>query len=201
MVLEALLAGGGCSFCTLAILYLPNHINPKPLPLTPQKKNSEGIPAIFCGLYSYFFLPNYPDSDSSKFLSADETRAIIANLPATQPTSAAKTWDWAQAKALFKDPTFVTFTLLWICHAIGGWGVSTVLPTVIYELGMTGTAVAQLMTMVGPDELELRGASENYLADLFFYAANVCFWLYLPCANRLADSSQTRFALVSCHRQ
>jgi hypothetical protein len=26
--------------------------------------------------------------------------------------------------------------------------VSTVLPTVIYELGLTGTAVAQLMTMV-----------------------------------------------------
>ena len=49
---------------------------------------------------------------------------------------------------LFKDPSFFTFTLPWICHAIGGWGVSTVLPTVIYELGMTGTAEAQLMTMV-----------------------------------------------------
>jgi hypothetical protein len=49
---------------------------------------------------------------------------------------------------LLRDPTFYTFTLLWICHAIGGWGVSTVLPTVIYELGLTGTAVAQLMTMV-----------------------------------------------------
>ena len=108
----------------------------------------EGIPAIFCGLYTYFFLPNYPDS--SKFFSEDEKRAIIANLPATQPNSKAKTWDWSQAKTLFRDPTFFTFTLLWICHAIGGWGVSTVLPTVIYELGMTGTAIAQLMTMVSP---------------------------------------------------
>lgn len=108
--------------------------------------SSEGIPAIFCGLYTYFFLPNYPNS--SNVFSEDEKQAIIANLPSTQPTSTAKTWDSSQAKVLFRDPTFFTFTLLWICHAIGGWGVSTVLPTVIYELGMTGTAVAQLMTMV-----------------------------------------------------
>ncbi|KAM0716542.1 hypothetical protein Q7P37_007987 [Cladosporium fusiforme] len=106
---------------------------------------AEGIPAILCGIYTYFFLPNYPES--CKFFSEDEKRAIVANLPATQPSSSAKTWDWNQAKKLFKDPTFSTFTLLWICHAIGGWGVSTVLPTVIYELGMTGTAEAQLMTM------------------------------------------------------
>lgn len=108
--------------------------------------SSEGIPAIFCGVYTYFFLPNYPNS--SNVFSEDEKQAIIAKLPATQPTSTAKTWDSSQAKVLFRDPTFFTFTLLWICHAIGGWGVSTVLPTVIYELGMTGTAVAQLMTMV-----------------------------------------------------
>jgi hypothetical protein len=126
--------------------------SPIPKPLTP---NSEGIPAIFCGIYTYFFLPNYPDS--CKFFSEDEKRAIIANLPATQPTSTAKTWDWSQAKTLFKDPTFFTFTLVWICHAIGGWGVSTVLPTVIYELGMTGTAVAQLMTMVSSCALAWTG--------------------------------------------
>jgi hypothetical protein len=39
--------------------------------------------------------------------------------------------------------------------------VSTVLPTVIYELGLTGTAVAQLMTMVSsisPSMSPLRGS-------------------------------------------
>lgn len=107
---------------------------------------SEGIPAILCGIYTYFYLPNYPDT--SEFLSEDEKHAIISNLPASQPSSSAKTWDWEQARALLRDPTFYTFTFLWICHAIGGWGVSTMLPTVIYELGLTGTAVAQLMTMV-----------------------------------------------------
>lgn len=115
--------------------------------LTPRLFSfSEGIPAIFCGIYTFFYLPNYPDT--STFLSEDEKQAIISNLPATQPSSLAKTWDWEQARTLLRDPTFYTFTLLWICHAIGGWGVSTVLPTVIYELGLTGTAVAQLMTMV-----------------------------------------------------
>jgi hypothetical protein len=114
---------------------------------TVNSPTAKVSPPYFAASTTYFFLPNYPNS--CKFFSEDEKRAIIANLPATQPTSTAKTWDWSQAKTLFKDPTFFTFTLLWICHAIGGWGVSTVLPTVIYELGMTGTAVAQLMTMVG----------------------------------------------------
>jgi len=105
----------------------------------------EGIPAILCGIYTFFFLPDYPQE--SKFLSEDEKNAIIDNLPKTQPTSTAKTWNLEQVKLLFRDPTFPTFTMIWICHSIGGWGVSTVLPTVIYELGLTGSAEAQLMTM------------------------------------------------------
>lgn len=69
-------------------------------------------------------------------------------MPKTQPKSGAKTWNREQVKALFKDPTFATFLVIWICHAIGGWGVSKVLPTVVYDLGMEGSAVSQLMTMV-----------------------------------------------------
>ena len=59
----------------------------------------------------------------------------------------AKTWDFEQVKSLFKDPTFVPFLFIWITHGIGGWGISFVLPTVIYELGISGTANSQLMTM------------------------------------------------------
>ncbi|KAK5106595.1 hypothetical protein LTS08_000716 [Lithohypha guttulata] len=105
----------------------------------------EGIPAILCGIYTLFFLPDYPET--AKFLTQDEKDIIINNLPNTQPKSLAETWNWQQAKALFRDPTFPTFTLVWIFHSIGGWGVSTVLPTVIFELGLTGSAEAQLMTM------------------------------------------------------
>lgn len=92
-------------------------------------------------------LPNYPD-ENCKWLSPEEKRTLLDSLPETQPKAGARTWNSEQVKALFRDPTFPTFTLIWVCHAIGGWGISTVLPTVIYELGLTNTAVAQLMTMV-----------------------------------------------------
>lgn len=105
----------------------------------------EGIPAALCGIYTFFFLPNYPEG--AKFLDEEEKQVLLDHLPKTQPTSKARTWDTEQVKALFRDPTFPTFTMIWVFHAIGGWGISTVLPTVIYELGLTDTAVAQLMTM------------------------------------------------------
>ena len=96
----------------------------------------EGIPAILCGIYTLFFLPNFPDA-KARFLSEQDKQTIFDSLPKTQPKAGAKTWNSEHVKALFKDPTFPTFTLVWICHAIGGWGVGTVLPTVIYELGLT----------------------------------------------------------------
>ncbi|KAH7305314.1 high-affinity nicotinic acid transporter [Stachybotrys elegans] len=105
----------------------------------------EGIPAILCGVYTFFFLPNYPETVS--FLDEDERKAILADLPEEAPTMKAKTIDVAQIKDLFQDPTFVPFLMIWITHGIGGWGISFVLPTVIYELGISGTAVTQVMTM------------------------------------------------------
>jgi len=107
----------------------------------------EGIPAILCGIYTLFFLPNYPGPES-KFLTPTETEVLVEDLPKSQPDAKAKTWNPAQVKALLRDPTFCTFTLIWMCHAIGGWGITTVLPTVIHDLGLTDTAVSQLMTMV-----------------------------------------------------
>ncbi|KEF52038.1 uncharacterized protein A1O9_12028 [Exophiala aquamarina CBS 119918] len=105
----------------------------------------EGLPVLFCAVYTFFFLPNYPET--VKFLSKEEKGAILASLPAEAPTMNAKTWDFSQVKSLFKDPTFVPFLMIWITHGIGGWGISFVLPTVIYELGISGTANSQLMTM------------------------------------------------------
>lgn len=105
----------------------------------------EGIPPILCGIYTFFLLPNYPETTA--FLSLPEKQAIINNLPKTQPSSAAKTWDKSQFISLIKDPTTATFTLIWIFHAIGGWGISQVLPTVIYDLGFSASAISQLLTM------------------------------------------------------
>jgi len=60
----------------------------------------------------------------------------------------AKTFSVEQMKNLLRDPTFIPFLMIWITHGIGGWGISFVLPTVIYELGISNTAISQVMTMV-----------------------------------------------------
>ncbi|KAE8408113.1 major facilitator superfamily domain-containing protein [Aspergillus pseudonomiae] len=105
----------------------------------------EGIPPILCGVYTYFFLPNYPET--SDFLSESEKQTVLEGLSSDAPKMKAKTFQWEEVKILLRDPTMVTFSLLWITHGIGGWGISFVLPTVIYELGMTNTGIAQLMSM------------------------------------------------------
>ncbi|TDZ67577.1 MFS transporter prlL [Colletotrichum trifolii] len=83
----------------------------------------EGIPAILCGIYTFFLLPNCP------------------------PSMTAKTINLSQIKSLFRSPSFIPFLMIWITHGIGGWGISFVLPTVIYELGISNTAISQVMTM------------------------------------------------------
>jgi hypothetical protein len=60
----------------------------------------------------------------------------------------AKTFDLKQVKSLLTSPTFIPFLMIWITHGIGGWGISFVLPTVIYDLGISDTAISQIMTMV-----------------------------------------------------
>ncbi|KXH33991.1 high-affinity nicotinic acid transporter [Colletotrichum simmondsii] len=105
----------------------------------------EGIPAIFCGLYTFFFLPNYPETVT--FLTDSEREAVLSDLPEQAPTMKSKTINLQQVKDLFRDPTFMPFLMIWITHGIGGWGISFVLPTVIYELGISNTAISQVMTM------------------------------------------------------
>ncbi|PPJ49632.1 hypothetical protein CBER1_02173 [Cercospora berteroae] len=105
----------------------------------------EGIPAVLMGIVTWFTLPNYPED--SAWLSEEEKRAVIDTRPKTQPSANAKTWNSTEFKAIFKDSRNYTYTFLWICHAIGGWGIAKVLPTVIYELGLSGSAVTQLLTM------------------------------------------------------
>lgn len=42
-----------------------------------------------------------------------------------------KTLDLDQIKALFKNPTFVPFLVIWVTHGIGGFGITFILPNVI----------------------------------------------------------------------
>lgn len=88
------------------------------------------------------------DPETAAFLSEAEKQALVVDLPARAPSMASKTFDLGQIKAMFRNPTFVPFLLIWITHGIGGFGITFVLPTVIYELGISDTAISQLMTMV-----------------------------------------------------
>ncbi|KAF6820059.1 high-affinity nicotinic acid transporter [Colletotrichum plurivorum] len=105
----------------------------------------EGIPAILCGIYTFFFLPNYPET--VEFLTDAEREVVLADLPDEAPTMKAKTINFEQVREVFRNPTFIPFLMVWITHGIGGWGISFVLPTVIYELGISNTAISQVMTM------------------------------------------------------
>ncbi|KAK1852293.1 high-affinity nicotinic acid transporter [Colletotrichum chrysophilum] len=113
----------------------------------------EGIPAILCGIYTYFFLPNCDiantilDPETANFLTESERDIVLADLPEQAPTMKAKTINFEQVKELFRSSTFIPFLMIWITHGIGGWGISFVLPTVIYELGISNTAISQVMTM------------------------------------------------------
>jgi hypothetical protein len=81
-------------------------------------------------------------------LTEEERSFLRGRLAKTAPSGKKDHWDPQSLKKLFKDPTFYTFSLYWICHGIGGFGVGYALPTVIYELGFTTTANSQLMNIV-----------------------------------------------------
>ena len=57
-------------------------------------------------------------------LTTEEKIVVNEALPKTQPRGHAKTWNGAQVRALFKDPTFPTFTMIWVFHAIGGMQIT-----------------------------------------------------------------------------
>ncbi|KAF1851285.1 retrograde regulation protein 2 [Cucurbitaria berberidis CBS 394.84] len=103
----------------------------------------EGLPAILLSFVA-LWLPDYPAT--SKILTEDEREFLSKRLASSAPKGT-KHWDWQSLRVMMKDPTLYTFSLYWICHGIGGFGVGFALPTVIYQLGFTTTAKSQLMNM------------------------------------------------------
>lgn len=101
--------------------------------INKRRWSSEGIPAIICGLFTFWILPDYPET--AKFLEPHEKLAVTSRLSENAPTKSSKTWDPQQVIKLVIDPTFWTFNFAWIFHAVGGFGLSYVLPTVIFDLG------------------------------------------------------------------
>ncbi|KAF3002652.1 hypothetical protein E8E13_009398 [Curvularia kusanoi] len=103
----------------------------------------EGLPAILLSFVA-LWLPDYPET--ANFLTEQERYHLKDRLASKAPKGE-KHWDWDSLKILMKDPTLYTFSLYWICHGIGGFGVGFALPTVIYQLGFTTTTYSQLMNI------------------------------------------------------
>ncbi|KAL1599404.1 hypothetical protein SLS59_006422 [Nothophoma quercina] len=79
----------------------------------------EGLPAIILAFVA-FWLPDYPET--AKILTKEERQYMKSRL-ANNALRGEKHWDWASLKVMAKDPTLYTFSLYWICHGIGGFGV------------------------------------------------------------------------------
>jgi MFS family permease len=106
----------------------------------------EGLPAIILSVPALFGLPDYPET--ARILTLEERTFILQRLSSSAPSGQKGNWDWKSLGALFKDPTVYTFSIYWIAHGIGGFGVGYALPTVIYQLGFTTTSLSQLMNIV-----------------------------------------------------
>ncbi|KAI0891279.1 MFS general substrate transporter [Annulohypoxylon nitens] len=104
----------------------------------------EGLPAIALSAVA-LWLPDYPET--ARMLTDKERVILQDRLSKSAPTGRKGHWDFESLRKLLKDPTFYTFSVYWICHGIGGFGVGTALPTVIYELGFTTTSNSQLMNI------------------------------------------------------
>ena len=90
----------------------------------------EGLPAILLAFVA-FKLPDYPES--AKMLTKEERLYMAKRLAANVPKGNTTHWDWPSLKVMAKDTTLYTFSLYWICHGIGGFGIGFALPTVIYQ--------------------------------------------------------------------
>ena len=108
----------------------------------------EGLPAIILSFVALFGLPDYPES--ARMLTSEERIVVVHRLSSINVSGTAKSWSWQELATLFSDPTVYTFAAYWICHGIGGFGINYALPTVIYELGFTTTALSQLMNIASP---------------------------------------------------
>ncbi|KAI8956821.1 MFS general substrate transporter [Daldinia sp. FL1419] len=104
----------------------------------------EGLPAIVLSTGA-LWLPDYPET--ARMLTDEERGFLQDRLGIAAPSGRRGHWDFESLNGLVQEPSFYTFSLYWICHGIGGFGVGTALPTVIYELGFTTTSNSQLMNI------------------------------------------------------
>ncbi|GAA5902860.1 hypothetical protein JCM6882_009146 [Rhodosporidiobolus microsporus] len=103
----------------------------------------EGFLPIIGGIATIWVLPDFPST--AKWLSAREVEHLALRMHKDAPKESGKTFDWKESLAIFRDPTWYLFTLIWVLQAVGGYGVSIVLPQVVKDMGFVGSASTNLL--------------------------------------------------------
>ncbi|KXS09480.1 MFS general substrate transporter [Gonapodya prolifera JEL478] len=106
---------------------------------------SEGIPSIIAGVLVWFFLPNFPQTET-KWLTDRERYIAISRLPPTAPSHTHKSFEFGELVKTVSNPWTWVFNLSNFCVNAQLYTVSYFNPTIIKNLGYT-SYIAQLMTV------------------------------------------------------
>ncbi|KAK4574169.1 hypothetical protein LTR86_001930 [Recurvomyces mirabilis] len=103
----------------------------------------EGSITAVVGLTMYFWLPDWPEGTSRRFLKPDEHAVLLARLKADRTSSAQmERWD---RKRVLSDWRIWIGTLMYLCVITSTYGTSFYTPTILVEMGFTAIH-AQLLT-------------------------------------------------------
>ncbi|KAH8195211.1 hypothetical protein TruAng_010629 [Truncatella angustata] len=108
---------------------------------------TEGIFTILLGIFTYFFLADFPAQAS--WLSEKEKAFVQARLPSNAPRDAEKNFDLHEFIQTLKDKRLWLFLLCWAFYTVGTTGLNFYQPTVIANLGFTTGGVYAATVIAG----------------------------------------------------
>ncbi|OQE36098.1 hypothetical protein PENCOP_c012G00483 [Penicillium coprophilum] len=106
---------------------------------------TEGIFTVLLGIFTYFFLPDFPSTAS--WLSEKEKAFTQARLPSNSPRAAEANFNLRELITTLKNKRIWLFLFCWAFFTIGTTGLSFYQPTVISNLGFTSMGEAQLLNI------------------------------------------------------
>ncbi|GJN89563.1 hypothetical protein Rhopal_002550-T1 [Rhodotorula paludigena] len=103
----------------------------------------EGLIPVFMGVATFWVLPDFPST--CKWLTPREVEHLALHLHKDAPHETGKKFDLKESLAIFKDPTYALFTIVWVLQAVGGYGIGLVLPQIVKDMGFVDSAATNLL--------------------------------------------------------
>lgn len=89
------------------------------------------------GIATFWVLPDFPST--CKWLTPREVEHLALHLHKDAPHETGKKFDLKESLAIFKDPTYALFTIVWVLQAVGGYGIGLVLPQIVKDMGASAS--------------------------------------------------------------